>query len=69
MFKDIYLYIDQCKICVMTKTDNLQKSNLGKPSFPANPNDIVSIDFVVGLEKSVKGNIHFLTMDDNFYYY
>ena len=33
MFKDIYLCIDQCKICVMTKTDNRPKSNLDKRPF------------------------------------
>ena len=33
MFKDICLCIDQCKICVMTKTDNRPKSNLDKRPF------------------------------------
>ena len=66
MFKDICLYIDQCKICVMTKTDTRQNSNFGKRPFPTKPNEVVSIDFMVDLEKSVKGNIHILTMVDNF---
>ena len=29
-------------------------------------NELVSIEFVVHLQKSVKGNIHILTMVDNF---
>ena len=60
MFKDIRLYIDHCKICVMTKTGNRQKSNLGKRPFPTKPKEVVSTDFIVDLEKSVKGNIHIL---------
>ena len=48
----------------MTKTDTHQNSNFGKRLFPTN--EVVSIDFMVDLEKSVKGNIHILTMVDNF---
>ena len=66
MFKDICLHIDQSKICVMTKPDNRQKRNLGKRPFPTKPNEVVSIDFIVDLEKSVKGNIRILTMVVNF---
>ena len=66
MFKDICFYIDQCKICVMTKTDNRQKSNLYKRPFLTKPNEVVWIDFIVDLQKSVKGNTHILTMADNF---
>ena len=54
--------VDQCKICVMTKADNRQKSNLGKQPFLTQPNEVVPSDFIVNLEKSVKGNIHILTM-------
>ena len=49
----------------MTKVDNRQKSNLGKRPFPTKP-EVVLIDFMVDLEKSVKGNIHISTMVDNF---
>ena len=42
----------------MMKTDNRQKCNLGKQPFPTKPNEVVSIDFIVDLEKSVKSNIH-----------
>ena len=61
VFKDICLYIDHCKICVMTKTDNCQKSNLGNRPFPTKSKEVVSTDFIVELEKSVKDNIHILT--------
>ena len=44
----------------MTKTDNRQKSNLGKRPFPTKSKEVVSTDFIVDLEKSVKGNIHIL---------
>ena len=50
----------------MTKIDNRRKSNLGKRPFLTKPNEVVSIDFIVDVEKSVKGNIHILTMVDNF---
>ena len=50
----------------MTKTDKRQKSNFGKQPFPIKPNEAVSIDFIVDLEKSVKGSIHILSMVDNF---
>ena len=45
----------------MTKNDNRQKNNLGKLPFPTKPSEFASIDFVVDLEKSVKGNIYILT--------
>ena len=67
MFKDISLYMDQCKICLMAKTDNHQESNLVKRTFPTKPNEVVSIDFIVDLEKSVKCNIHIFTMVDKCY--
>ena len=59
MFKDICLYINQCKICVMTKTDNRQKSNLGKRPFLTKPNEVVSIDFMVDLENQLRGTFIF----------
>ena len=43
MFKDICFYIDQSKTRVMAKTDNPQKSNLGKRPFPTKPNEVISI--------------------------
>ena len=66
MFRDICAYIDKCKICVMTKTDNRKKSSLGKRPFPRKPNQVISIDFIVDLEKTSKGNLHILTIVDNF---
>lgn len=66
MFKDICTYLERCKVCVMTKTDNRGKSKLGKRAFPRKPNEIISIDFIVDLEKTSKGNIHILTIVDNF---
>ena len=50
----------------MTKTDNHQKSILGKYSFPTKPNEVASINFIVNLEKSLKGNIRIFTMVNNF---
>ena len=47
------------KICVMTKTDTRQKSNLGKQPFPTKSNEVVSIDFMVDLEKSVHATFIF----------
>ena len=49
MFKDICLYMYQFKILIMTKSDNHQKSSLGKQTFPTKPNEVVSIDFIVDL--------------------
>ena len=43
-----------------------QKSNVRKRPFPTKPNEIVSIDFRADLKKSVKDNIHILTIVDNF---
>ena len=43
-----------------------QKSNLRERPFPTKPNEIVSIDFRADLKKSIKGNIHILTIVDNF---
>ena len=43
-----------------------QKSNLRKRPFPTKPNEIVWIDFRADFKKSVKGNIHILTIVDNF---
>ena len=43
----------------MTKTDNRQKSNLGKRPFLTKPNEVVSIDFMVDLENQLRGTFIF----------
>ena len=50
----------------MTNAENKKKSILGKRPIPTKPLEIISIDFVVDLPKTNKGNIHMLTVVDNF---
>ena len=38
----------------------------GKRPFPTKPNEVVSINFTIDVEKSVKDNIHILITVDNF---
>ena len=66
LFTDVMNLIRQCDICQRTKVDNKKKGIMCTRVWPTNPLDCVSIDFLVDLPKTDRGNIHVLVINDHF---
>ena len=66
LYVDIKNYIRGCETCVRSNTDGRKKGKLGKRRFPNGPLEWVSIDFIVELPRTKKGNIHIFTIVDHF---
>ena len=64
MMDDIRDYIRNTKICVLTKRKQ-KNSRLGKRLFPTQPNELISIDYIVDFPITSRRNIHILTRVDN----
>ena len=66
LFKDVVRMIKLCGICQRTRVENKKKGVMCKRIWPDKPLDFISIDFIVDLPKTDRGNLHILVINDHF---
>ena len=57
MISDRREYIQNYKVCVLTKRKQMN-TKLGKRPFPTQPNELVSIDYIIDFPITSRRNIH-----------
>ena len=63
---DVINFIDSCEICLAVKSPNRKKGRLGIRSWPHTPLELISIDFLVNLPITKKGNCNIMVINDQF---
>ena len=67
MRKDIHAYVEQCIVCQKIKYDRGKAPSLLQPlPIPNTPWEIISMDFIFELPKSIQGNTRIWTIVDRF---
>ena len=64
--EDVTNFISTCKICLSIKTPNRSCGKMGRRKRPTAPLESVSLDFLVDLLRTTKGNVHLLVINDHF---
>ena len=63
---DVINYIARCKDCLSIKSGNRKLGKLGIRELPMRPLDLVSIDFIVNLPVTKRGNSILMVINDHF---
>ena len=66
LYFDIVDLITQCEVCISVKALDRNPGRLGIRSFPSVPMELVSIDFLVDLPITHRGNRHVLSINHQF---
>ena len=67
MSKDIHIYVKQCMLCQKVKYKRGKTPSLLQPlPIPNVPLESISIEFIFGLPKCIKGNMGIWTIVDHF---
>ena len=66
LYQEIVQYVSECEICLSIKRLNRNPGRMGIRSFPTSPMELVSIDFLVELPVTARGNRHILSINDQF---
>ena len=64
--EDITNFISICKICLSIKTPNRSCGKMRRRKRPTAPLELISLDFLVDLLRTTKGNVHLLVINDHF---
>ena len=66
LYKVINEFISRCEVCAGIKAQNKNPARVGVRAFPNRPMELVSIDFMVNLPITARGNRHLLAINDHF---
>ena len=66
LYSDIVEFITECEVCISVKPLNRNPGRMGIRSFPSSPMELFSIDFLVDLPITHRGNRHILNKNDQF---
>ena len=66
LFNDVIDVLKECDLCLRIKSGNRKKGKMCLRVWPSKPLDLISIDFLVDLPKTDRGNIHILVINDHF---
>ena len=66
LFHDVVEYIKNCTLCQKVKPEYKKKGLMGVRCWPSKPLDFVSIDSLVDLPPTTRGNRHILVVNDHF---
>ena len=64
--EDVTNFVSTCKICLSIKTPNKSYGKMGRRKWPTAPLELISLDFLVDLPRTTKGNVHLLVINDHF---
>ena len=64
--EDVTNFISSCKIYLSIKTPKRSCGKMGTREWPTAPLELISLDFLVDLPKTTKGNVHLLVINDHF---
>ena len=66
LHSDVCDYIKNCDICLRVKRAGRKPGKMGIREWPKRPLDLISIDYLVELPVTAKGNRHILVINDHF---
>ena len=66
LFKDIKEFVENCSLCLRVKPQQKQQGRMGIRPWPSKPLHLISIDFLVNLPITSRGNRHLLVINDHF---
>ena len=66
LYQEITQFISDCQICLSVKRLCRNPGRMGMRSFPTSPMELVSIDYLVELSVTGRGNRHILSINDHF---
>ena len=66
LYRDVNNFISRCDVCAGIKPQNKNPARMGIRQFPTRPMDLVSIDYMVDLPVTARGNRHLLAINDHF---
>ena len=66
LYQEITQFISDCEICLSVKRLCRNPGRMGMRSFPTSPMELVSIDYLVELPVTRRGNRHILSINDHF---
>ena len=64
--EDVTNFISTCKICGSIKIPNRSWGKMGMRKWPTAPLELISLDFLVDLPRTTKGNVHLLVINYHF---
>lgn len=66
LYSKVRDFIAHCSVCIEIKPQNRKRGHMGLHKFPTTPLELISIDFLVDLPLTARGNCHILVINDQF---